>query len=265
MSSPALADRIVDLSADFRLRDAGDYVRVVRQAAREPGVAAKLVYGLPELHRAELRARARQRRRLQCHGDDARRLAAGRGRTGRYGARHHLRSQGREQRRRRRVERLDASSRARRRHAQLRAHGPSPHRRSAAGAQAAGVAPDVHLSATAVDNVRGVLATAHVFVKPGTRGERSVEGLSRGLRRRAVRAHREGARRACIAIRSRRSCPAATTPTSDSSSTRNRPRGRACAIDNLMKGAAGTARAMREHDDGMGRDAGPRFTGLHPI
>jgi N-acetyl-gamma-glutamyl-phosphate/LysW-gamma-L-alpha-aminoadipyl-6-phosphate reductase len=25
----------------------------------------------------------------------------------------------------------------------------------------------VHLSATAVDNVRGVLATAHVFVKPG--------------------------------------------------------------------------------------------------
>ncbi len=26
----------------------------------------------------------------------------------------------------------------------------------------------MHLSATAVDNVRGVLATAHVFVKPGT-------------------------------------------------------------------------------------------------
>ena len=30
------------------------------------------------------------------------------------------------------------------------------------------VTTEVHLSATAVDNVRGVLATAHVFVKPGT-------------------------------------------------------------------------------------------------
>lgn len=30
------------------------------------------------------------------------------------------------------------------------------------------IVTEVHLSATAVDNVRGVLATAHVFVKPGT-------------------------------------------------------------------------------------------------
>ena len=57
-----------------------------------------------------------------------------------------------------------------------------------------GVETDVHLSATAVDNVRGVLATAHVFVKPGVAETRPVEGVSRGLRQRAVRAHRQGAR-----------------------------------------------------------------------
>ena len=48
-----------------------------------------------------------------------------------------LRGQGRQQRGRRRVERRDASSRARRRHAQLRADRSSPYRRSAAGAAAA--------------------------------------------------------------------------------------------------------------------------------
>ena len=49
-----LAERIVDLSADFRLRDAEAYVRWYGKAHANPTWLEKFVYGLPELHRAEL-------------------------------------------------------------------------------------------------------------------------------------------------------------------------------------------------------------------
>ena len=131
-----LADRIVDLSADFRLRDASGYDTWYGKPHSNPAWLSKFVYGLPELHRAELQGgEVRERRRLQRHRDDARHLAArGRG-TDRHVARRDLRSEGRQQRRRRRLGGLDASSRARRRDAQLRADGPSPHRGSAPGAR----------------------------------------------------------------------------------------------------------------------------------
>jgi len=50
----ALADRIVDLSADFRLRRPGDYVNWYGAEHANPEWLARFVYGLPELHRAEL-------------------------------------------------------------------------------------------------------------------------------------------------------------------------------------------------------------------
>src|SRR4029079_3836999 len=53
----------------------------------------------------------------------------------------------------------------------MRSFAPTGHRHTAEVLQALklrDVVTDVHLSATAVDNVRGVLATAHVFVKAGT-------------------------------------------------------------------------------------------------
>src|SRR6185295_5633933 len=52
----------------------------------------------------------------------------------------------------------------------MRSFAPTGHRHTAEVLQALrvrGIETSVHLSATAVDNVRGVLATAHVFVKPG--------------------------------------------------------------------------------------------------
>ena len=67
----------------------------------------------------------------------------------------------------------------------MRSFAPTGHRHTAEVLQALrlrGVETDVHLSATAVDNVRGVLATAHVFVEAGRRRTRSVEGVSRRLR-----------------------------------------------------------------------------------
>src|SRR5690606_1087392 len=51
-----LAPRIVDLSADFRLRDAAMYARWYGKPHANPEWLAKFVYGLPELHREDLRA-----------------------------------------------------------------------------------------------------------------------------------------------------------------------------------------------------------------
>lgn len=51
----ALAPRIVDLSADFRLSDAAVYARYYDGAHAAPNWLGRFVYGLPELHRDTLR------------------------------------------------------------------------------------------------------------------------------------------------------------------------------------------------------------------
>ena len=49
-----LAKKIVDLAADFRLRDAAVYEKWYGEKHTAPEWLNKFVYGLPELHRAEL-------------------------------------------------------------------------------------------------------------------------------------------------------------------------------------------------------------------
>ena len=50
--------KVVDISADFRLKDAGKYLQWYDFAHPAPELLQKAVYGLPELHRAEI-AKAR--------------------------------------------------------------------------------------------------------------------------------------------------------------------------------------------------------------
>jgi N-acetyl-gamma-glutamyl-phosphate/LysW-gamma-L-alpha-aminoadipyl-6-phosphate reductase len=50
----ALAPRIIDLSADFRLKDAAAYEHWYGHPHTAPQWLGKFVYGLPELHRAEM-------------------------------------------------------------------------------------------------------------------------------------------------------------------------------------------------------------------
>jgi N-acetyl-gamma-glutamyl-phosphate/LysW-gamma-L-alpha-aminoadipyl-6-phosphate reductase len=50
----SLAPRVIDLSADFRLRDAALYQRWYGAVHPAPDLLPEAVYGLPELHRAEL-------------------------------------------------------------------------------------------------------------------------------------------------------------------------------------------------------------------
>jgi N-acetyl-gamma-glutamyl-phosphate reductase len=47
--------RVVDMSADFRLKDATAYPRWYRQDHPAPGLLGRAVFGLPELHAAELK------------------------------------------------------------------------------------------------------------------------------------------------------------------------------------------------------------------
>ena len=164
-----LADRIVDLSADFRLRNAGDYDKWYGKPHSSPAWLQKFVYGLPELHRAELKA-ATYVSGVGCNAtattlaiwplaaagliDAARgiicevKVGSSEGGAASADSTHHPERAG-----------------------VMRSFAPTGHRHTAEVLQALrlkNVVTDVHLSATAVDNVRGVLATAHVFVKPGT-------------------------------------------------------------------------------------------------
>ena len=164
-----LADRIVDLSADFRLRDAAGYDKWYGKPHTNPAWLSKFVYGLPELHRAELKA-AKYVSGVGCNAtattlaiwplaaagliDTARgvicevKVGSSEGGAASADSTHHPERAG-----------------------VMRSFAPTGHRHTAEVLQALqlkNVVTDVHLSATAVDNVRGVLATAHVFVKPGT-------------------------------------------------------------------------------------------------
>jgi N-acetyl-gamma-glutamyl-phosphate reductase len=48
--------RVIDLSADFRLRDAATYQDFYNEAHPAPQLLTEAVYGLPELHRAEIQS-----------------------------------------------------------------------------------------------------------------------------------------------------------------------------------------------------------------
>lgn len=261
-----LADRIVDLSADFRLRDAGDYDTWYGKPHTSPAWLQKFVYGLPELHRAELKA-AKYVSGVGCNAtattlaiwplaaagliDVSRgiicevKVGSSEGGAASADSTHHPERAG-----------------------VMRSFAPTGHRHTAEVLQALklkGVVTDVHLSATAVDNVRGVLATAHVFVTPGTaekdlwkayRNAYAQEPFVRivkektGLYRYPEPKILSGSNYADVGFE----LDAKT--------------GRVvalCAIDNLMKGAAGTALQCANIMMGWDERLGLEFPGLHPI
>jgi N-acetyl-gamma-glutamyl-phosphate reductase len=47
--------RVIDMSADFRLHDAAEYLKWYHQAHPVPALLAKATFGLPELHEAEIK------------------------------------------------------------------------------------------------------------------------------------------------------------------------------------------------------------------
>jgi N-acetyl-gamma-glutamyl-phosphate reductase len=54
----AAGTRVIDMSADFRLHDASQYPTWYKQSHPQPDLLAKAVFGVPELHEAELKEAA---------------------------------------------------------------------------------------------------------------------------------------------------------------------------------------------------------------
>ena len=262
----ALADRIVDLSADFRLRRPDDYVRWYGAPHPNPAWLDKFVYGLPELHREDIR-QATYVSGVGCNAtattlavwplaasallDPARgivcevKVGSSEGGAAASDASHHPERAG-----------------------VMRSFAPTGHRHTAEVLQALRlreVETDVHLSATAVDNVRGVLATAHVFTKPGV-AERDIWKAYREAYNNEpfVRLVKE---RAGL-YRYPEPKILAGSNYADVGFELDATTGRVvamCAIDNLMKGAAGTAVQCANLMCGWDETIGLDFPGLHPV
>ena len=262
----ALGGRVVDLSADFRLRRADDYARWYGAPHARPDWLERFVYGLPELHRREIGS-ARYVSGVGCNAtattlavwplvvagllDPVRgivcevKVGSSEGGAASSDATHHPERAG-----------------------VMRSFAPTGHRHTAEVQQALrlrGVETEVHLSATAVDNVRGVLATAHAFVRPGI-AERDI-----------WKAYREvyGAEPFVRLVKERAGLYRYPEPKilagsnyADIGFELDAGSGRVvclCAIDNLMKGAAGTALQCANLMMGWDETTGLDFPGLHPI
>lgn len=258
----ALASRIVDLSADFRLRDPAAYKKWYGEEHRASAWLGKFVYGLPELRRDALR-NAYYVSGVGCNAtatnlalwplvranllDTTRpiivdiKVGSSEGGNAPSLASHH-------------PERSGA----------VRTFAAVGHRHTAEVEQELGLT-NVHLSITSIEMVRGVLATAHCFVKTGT----TEKDLWRAYRSafkdepfvRIVK-DKQGI------YRYPEPKILAGTNYADVGFELDATTGRAvalCAIDNLMKGAAGSAVQAINLMCGWEETSGLEFMGLHPI
>ncbi len=160
-----VAERVIDLSADFRLHEAADYPLWYGHEHAQPSILTEAVYGVPELHRERIRA-ARLVTGAGC-------LAI----TAILGL-YPLFKNGVAQAENVFVEGKVGSSAAGNksslashhpeRSGSLRSFQPTRHRHTAEIQQELtfhGVKPRIHFSATSTDAVRGILSTAHVMLK----------------------------------------------------------------------------------------------------
>ncbi len=259
-----LAERLIDLSADFRLRDTAAYPKYYGHEHPRPELLSQFVYGIPELRREELR-RARWATGAGC-------LA-----TATVLGLMPLFRQGVARTDRLVVEAKVGSSAAGNkpslathhpeRSEALRSFQPTMHRHTAEVEQELdfGEKPTVHFSATAVGLVRGVLVTAHVFLREDL-SEKDVWGI-----------YREAyASEPFVRIVKERSGvyrypePKILTGSNfcDIGFERDPASDRLvvmAALDNLMKGAAGNAVQAMNVMMGYDERTGLEFPGLHPI
>jgi LysW-gamma-L-alpha-aminoadipyl-6-phosphate/LysW-L-glutamyl-5-phosphate reductase len=259
-----LATKIIDLAADFRLREAALYERWYGEKHTAPEWLNKFVYGLPELHRAEM-ATANYVSGVGCNAT-AGNLAllplikadlldlssqviieikvgsSEGGAEGNSGSLH--------------AERANV----------IRTFSAFGHRHTAEVIQETGLKAEcISLTMTAVDLVRGVLATVHAKVKPGV----ATKDLWKAYR--AVASENPFLR----IVKEQRGIYRVPEPKilagsnyADLGFELNESNGHIvamCAIDNLMKGASGSAVQCMNLMMGWDETLGLEFMGLHPI
>ena len=257
-----LAPRIVDLSADFRLHDPTLYRRWYGEEHHAPQHLGQFVYGLHELQREAMRS-ANYISGVGCNATasilallplvraglllpdcpvivDVKTGSSEGGASVNPGSHHPEKSHS------------------------IRTYAATGHRHTGEVIQELGLT-NVHLTMTAVDLVRGVLAAAHTFVKPGTtekdlwkayRGAYNAEPFVRIVKDRSG-LHRVPDPKIL-----------AGSNYADVGFDLDPETGRVvslAAIDNLMKGAAGSAVQSMNLMCGFEETAGLEFAGLHPI
>ncbi len=257
-----LSPKIIDLSADFRIHDPVIYQRWYKTPHLAPEWLSKFVYGLPELHREELK-NACYVSGVGCNatatilallpfqhtdllkGNDIIRveIKVGSSESGADGnpSTHHPERSG-----------------------VVRTYSPFGHRHTAEVIQELGI-ENISLTMSSVDLVRGVMATAHLrnfshipqkelwgyYRKIATENPfLRVAKEQRGIYRVPEPKILAGSNYADIGFE--------YDPDHEHIVAM-------CAIDNLMKGAAGTAVQCMNLMCGMDETAGLTFSGLHPI
>ncbi|NLG51231.1 MAG: N-acetyl-gamma-glutamyl-phosphate reductase [Chloroflexi bacterium] len=265
-----LAPRIIDLSADFRLRDANDYAKWYESNHTAPEWLPKFVYGLPEINREAIRGTS------YISGVGCNATASILATWPLFAADIVDRSRGVIVEVKAGSSEGGASSSPSSHHPDrshvVRSFAPVGHRHTAEVIQALsreGERVPVHMSVTAIELVRGVLATAHAFVKPELAGKLELKDLWKTYRQiygqepfvRIIR-ERQGV------YRYPEPKILAGSNYADVGFDYDPESGRIvaiAAIDNLMKGASGTAVQCMNLMCGWEETAGLGFPGLHPI
>jgi N-acetyl-gamma-glutamyl-phosphate/LysW-gamma-L-alpha-aminoadipyl-6-phosphate reductase len=257
------AERVIDLSADFRLHNVADYPRWYGQEHAAPDWLPRFVYGLPELHRSDL-ARTRYVSGVGCNASVSLlalvplysrglvrdcvvdvKVGSAEGGNKPSAASHHPERSG-----------------------VVRSYSPVGHRHIAELIQELQLNrdnPALHFSVTSVGTVRGATATCHCLLRqPVT--ERDMWRLYRDAYTdepfvRLVRSRRGIHRYPEAKILS-------GSNFCDIGFAADGEHGRMvviAAIDNLMKGAAGSAVQSMNIMYGLDERLGLEFPGLHPV
>ena len=258
-----LAERVIDLSADFRLRNPVEYQRWYGREHPAPEWLERFIYGLPELHRNELTSAQYvsgvgcnasvtllalwplYRRGLVRESVVEVKVGSSEGGNKPSPASHHPERAG-----------------------VVRSYMPVGHRHLAELIQELGLDPEqpgLHYSITSVGIVRGALATCHCLLHQDL-DEREVWKLYR---------EDYGDEPFVRLVRSRRGIHRYPEPKILSGSNYcdigfaadpgQRRVVLVAAIDNLMKGAAGSAAQSMNVMYGFPETLGLEFPGLHPI
>jgi N-acetyl-gamma-glutamyl-phosphate/LysW-gamma-L-alpha-aminoadipyl-6-phosphate reductase len=259
-----LAPRIIDLSADFRLKDPAEYEKWYGHKHARPDLLNEFIYGIPELHREAMK----KANYISSAGCNA---------TASILGLYPLYKNNLVEEERTVIEvkagsseggnKVNEGSHHPERSGVVRSYMPTQHRHSAEILQelSFGKKINVHFSATAIDMVRGLLATCHVFLKdnlyekdiwkvyreaygnePFIRIVKESEGIYRYPEPKLL----SGTNYCDIGFKK------------DEFSNRLVV---ISAIDNLMKGAAGQALQAFNLMYGFDERTGLEFPGLHPI
>jgi N-acetyl-gamma-glutamyl-phosphate/LysW-gamma-L-alpha-aminoadipyl-6-phosphate reductase len=257
-----LGARIIDCSADFRLSNPADFRRWYGEEHPAPTWLGRFVYGLPELHRESLRD-VRYVSGVGCNATAVNLALLPLVRAGLLDPHRSTIAEVKVGSSEAGASPSEGSHHAER-SGVVRSFAPVGHRHTAEVIQESHLS-DVHLSITSVEMVRGALATCHAFVQPGTnerdlwkayRAATADEPFLRLVHDRSG-SHRHPEPKIL-----------AGSNYADIGWALDELSGRVvalCAIDNLMKGAAGSAVQCLNLMCGFNERMGLGFAGLHPV